>query len=1653
MKQLGTLITLLSTSLFALAQTYGNEWIDYTQDYYKFQVAEDGVYRITFQDLQNAGLPVSSINPKNISLYKNGEEQLIYVKGEGDGSLDNGDFIEFVGTKNRGELDEALFRSVGEHTNPYVSLYTDTAAYFLTWSTTASTFHLAEFYDNNYAGKTPDSYFTYETIAEYGGTHFAGVPNNNNPEQTFSEYTDGEGYMGNSLNALTQHKLSTPAPFMGGPNAQLELKAFSRNNPKEFENGFNHGFGIALGTKSNLLKTIEHNGYSRVDVAYTDLSISSSSLSDETIFFFGEVSRPNSYHNVAYAKLKYARRFDLQSKSMLKFNTSSGSTYYEFSNYRPGGNAPVIVDQSAGLRINGDVVGGSLKFNTATGGATQKEFAIYDESDVKSVSTLREVSFNAIPQNGANYLLISHPLLASSAQEYADYRTSAAGGNHLVTTIMAPDLYDQFYYGIHHPLAIRNAIYFMLDRLNEPLENILILGKGQTYTQVRYNPAKRNTLDLIPTMGTPPTDYLFVSPLDASDMNIRVPIGRVAAQNNTEVRDYLNKVKVHESVSPAEWQKKIIQVIGGSDEAENKQFRSYVDAYFKIASDTCLGAYRKIFSKEKAVDISVDLIDDIQAEVDRGATIFNYFGHGSAQVLEVAIGEPQDLDNYGKYPFFIFNGCALGNCYVDISIGEGYLFEPDDGAVSWMASTGFGFTSELLGYTRIFHEELLQKKYNESIGKSIKSTISRYQNKNDNVNVQNCRQLVYQGDPAIRLNNPKLPDVTVRNGKLNSDFSFRDKIEIDIDLYNLGKTSKDTVTLVVKAQNSDSTTKVFEGRFPVPKYLSKETLSFEKTAFFSGLVKFTIQVDPTNKVDELQPDGEVNNTYVFEQLFELKKPLLIYPKLNSIVHKSNVDFVFQIVNSKKEDIQINIQLDTTPDFTNDGIAQHSFTTNKNLVEYSIALPPLDGYDFFYRIKTVQNGDESDWSTSVFAYLYDKSPGWSESHYNNLLNLGSMDFVLLDSPYTQLEFGNRISNQYKIETNGVDEPGFNWNIFTIAGEFDFIWNFKPNGIRVVAFDPNTEKRFHKGSTYELTYPPNEYWPSDPKITSQEEYYVVGNNTGVHEFKTNTKAERDSLLAYLKSIPDGYHIMLHNERNTGIEDWEDALFDELARFGITNLKGKKEGEPFALFGTKGDPNQSLEKYADYSSTIPATEQKVELAFNIFPKVTDGSITSEEIGPASSWSSVEVNMKDKDSPTDHYKYHVYGVESDGDEQRLFSNITTNSLDISSVDPAIYPKLKLQLVLSDSQNYTPQNIDRWTVFYEGVTEGAIVLDEANIVSADTVQEGDLFSFETAFKNISTRVFDTSETQVRLIDENGITTEYSILKHDTIAPGNHITLTDTIETLGMFGRYQMYVAANYNRSVEEDEYKNNLFYKEFYVKRDFRNPFLDVTFDGVHILNNDIVSANTVIVITGKDENPFLFLDDPDLFEIKLRYPNKDTFITISQMDPMFEFTPSTSPEEKASITINTMDLQDGKYTLTAKLMDQSENGKNSQPYSIDFQVINKKSISNIYPYPNPFTSCAKFVFTCTGNEVPDKMRINIYTITGRLVKQIDETELGPIRIGNNVTEYCWDGTDDFGDRLANGVYLYKADIYSNGEKIDLFETSADHLFNNGFGKLYIAR
>lgn len=111
---------------------------------------------------------------------------------------------------------------------------------------------------------------------------------------------------------------------------------------------------------------------------------------------------------------------------------------------------------------------------------------------------------------------------------------------------------------------------------------------------------------------------------------------------------------------------------------------------------------------------------------------------------------------------------------------------------------------------------------------------------------------------------------------------------------------------------------------------------------------------------------------------------------------------------------------------------------------------------------------------------------------------------------------------------------------------------------------------------------------------------------------------------------------------------------------------------------------------------------------------------------------------------------------------------------------------------------------------------------------------------------------------------------------------------------------------------------------------------------------------------------------------------------------------------------MNDGDYTIEVKAWDVFNNFSNEEAF---FTVVssNELVVRDVYNYPNPFTSNTAFTFQHNLTR-PVDVKINVYTIAGRMIKQIEEKN-----INQKFVKIIWDGRDEDGDQLGNGTYLYK--------------------------------
>ncbi len=136
--------------------------------------------------------------------------------------------------------------------------------------------------------------------------------------------------------------------------------------------------------------------------------------------------------------------------------------------------------------------------------------------------------------------------------------------------------------------------------------------------------------------------------------------------------------------------------------------------------------------------------------------------------------------------------------------------------------------------------------------------------------------------------------------------------------------------------------------------------------------------------------------------------------------------------------------------------------------------------------------------------------------------------------------------------------------------------------------------------------------------------------------------------------------------------------------------------------------------------------------------------------------------------------------------------------------------------------------------------------------------------------------------------------------------------------------------------------------------------------------------------------------------------------------YTAELDSYQSGEIRYNFTTLEPGPHTLSLKVWDVNNN---SSETSIEFIVREKENVelAHVLNYPNPFTTSTEFFFEHNQACVDLDAQIQIFTVSGRLVKTINQSVQCD---GFRSKGIHWNGLDDFGDQLAKGVYVYHVKV-----------------------------
>ncbi len=1678
MKRLYTIILALFVSLpFLQAQMwngtdtlYGNEWINYDQDYFKIMVAKDGMYRISRTAMENAGIPANTINTiegTKYQLFYMGEEVPVYVSTNS--IFGANDYIEFYGEKNKATLDNYLFTNPDtELLNPEYSMFTDSSAYFLTWKTTAGATNRFQTVQNDLNNlPTKEAYFIHEENAVFSSAH---IKENITNGIYYSTYVRGEGFANGFMTSL-EVTLAPKHIFTAVAESNLKLRLATSEG--------NHDLTIDL--NGNQLLFDQPEGFT---LQQYDLDISTASLTgDDKVLVKGNIDSYDK-HAVANVILNHPRTFNFDNQSGFKFKikASSSPLYLEIENFNAGGN-PILYDLTNNIRITTTNEGNVIKVKLPSS-SQERILYLNNNASGSGQASVQPANFVNYDQQEGQFIIISNKKLFNDGngnnrvQEYANYRSSMQGGDYTSTVVEIQQLYDQFAYGINrHSIAIRNFGHYVKKEWDNP-EYVFLIGKGREYNTIRKatdlaNPD--NESFYIPTFGKPGSDNLLLAGLNT---NVPViPLSRIAVSNAEEIKTYLEKVESLESntnnpqtIEDKQWMKRVLH-LGGGGTNEQATIQNHLKAMAGTIESGKFGGKVTSFYKNSSDPIQLGDSDKIFETINNGLSIITFFGHSAVGTWDFNIDNPIKYENYGKYPLMLSLGCYSGNIHTNgQGVSERFIFLKDKGSIAFAASVGQGYVPSLHSFADKYYDLLGSDEfYGEGVGKILQETIKNFDQSSYQVKTL-VQQFTLHGDPALKLNPSIGPDYTISSNAVSFKPSVitaqLDSFEMNLTVDNIGFHIEDSISIEIKQKLPNGEERdLLKDKIATPpfgKKLSYMIPSFGNEA--AGLNYIYVKIDVDNDVEEFPSPAAENNNELLSgnnipgiPLFIFDKNAKpVYPIKYGVVNEEHVTLKASTSDGLASNGKYIIELDTTQFFNSPIKERTELSQIGGVINWEPTLSLVDSMVYYWRISPDSLSPENSfiWENSSFTYIPSSPKGWNQSHYYQYKE---------DIEGTMFIDDNRVFNfsekttPFRIKNkiyNLSDPPkGFVGN--SPWSDF-FRWDIQQS-LTVVVFHPEGPNNLFGTQFGNIWFNEN---PGEYGSVNTTRPLIAA-----FPFPTETLQNRENIINFLNNnVPDSAFVFVYTALRSdsytlSTDEWAadslslggTNLFNTLESLGATEIRNMEStGALPYLFAFKKGGEPLFEQLAadsngevNYEIPIPSSSSK-------------GQFSSVQIGPAKQWEKF-IWKYSQAEPSDSASITVFGVSQDFQKDSLLTFEFTGTHDLSNIDPQSYPYLELRFEAKDFENQTPVQLKRWSVIYEGYPEVAVAPVLNYNFQADTLQEGAKGNFELAIQNIGDYNIDSLLVKFTIIDQYN--NEHSIL--DRLSPlvkDDFLNANFDFETKDLAGINNIVLEVNPDNDQAELYHFNNYAVKQFYVEIDKNNPVLDVTFDGVHIMDGDIVSPKPNIYISLKDENKFLELADTSLFKVFLKFPGANVAQNISFQNDWIKFFPAFTSDlgtkNNAYLEFAPVFEEDGIYQLLVQAEDATGNQSGDIDYKVNFEVINKQMISNVLNYPNPFSTSTQFVYTLTGSEIPDYFKIQIMTVSGKIVKEITQDDIGPLKTGTHRTDYVWDGTDNYGSRLANGVYLYRMIAKkSNGEGYESYNNGTADFFNKGFGKMVIMR
>jgi hypothetical protein len=1256
--------------------------------------------------------------------------------------------------------------------------------------------------------------------------------------------------------------------------------------------------------------------------------------------------------------------------------------------------------------------------------------------------------------------------------------------NPRIKVVVISQIYDEFSYGLLDPYALKNFVQYAFEEWQSPAPSYVVLIGDMSYDYRGLLESSRpNFIPSVPYFaqqyGQAASDNLIVA-VSGTDLAPDLAIGRLSMETVEEGNILLNKLIDYPDDPSKEWKEDILLVASGLSLEDEIQF-GFNDAsialcqtYVEPQGFHCSKVFH--FPSKPEHEPFQGAGPEIRREINEGTVLLNYYGHGGGYQWDLVFlnDDIYLLENNGRLPVILSVTCYTAHFDNQDVFGEQFNKVEGKGSVGFYGSSGLTYW----GVGKSINNQLFDDIFNNRnyiIGKAILN--SKNNVPSGGIYGSQLALLTYLGDPVLKIALPENPDFVIKSSdiELNPENPLLgDTISVKLNIRNLGTVfPNDSVVVELYAGSADTSYTV--GTKKLGSFGEKDSVYFTWVPDKGGLYSLVAKVNESEIIPEDDRSDNVATDYFI--IFNISEPYILEPIDGFTIQNNQIEFVFaDIGHYINKELKTFIEIDTSYNFTSPVFSSGEIIPSDAQLRWTS--PNLSPGVYFWRARIFDGNEFGNWgSVRSFTIMNQSAEGYY-AHENilktfklyNVFYSDSLKSLLLNtnplparpSSKTLLEDFSpdpQLPDSLKLTALTTDGTylyfGNIWATANTSGKSMIYKVGTGNNGTVKGLMYGTLSSFRDSIRNTITYhgDGNIYIPvgMSHKIVrinvATEQMDTVDVPPGLLRWDTATATDG---FFYISS--DGEYIYNLTTRDTfGNYKYILRTLDPSNNWSLVRPDIELSGTSFEIgftgFFVHGDYLYPVEYYNSnimrririsdgffeeewiavqpfqsyyawcwdwqndhiYASVYRASGYEPKFSrFAGYYVDANGNITSKEIGPAAWWNNLEYDFYNP-SPNGEFSVDLLGQNSN---TKIWDTLQTDipaNLNLNNIDADIYPKLKLYFDLVDSSFNTTQPMELRSLNFDYQTLSDVYFVRNNLnFEQDSLLQGFPVTMNFQSRNYGELSSDSLQLDFYL---NGLDT--IIYSSSVSIPPDSISnqVSYVIDTDGLIFENEIRVLGEQKK--REYFYFNNLIDNRFFVARDSVRPRFNITFDGVEIIDGDIVSSEPEVVVTLEDDSPLAI--DTSYFTLVHTFDKNTKILRFSDPDVDFSYNPY--PESRATVTW-TPELEDGDHILEVLAKDASGNFFDSTSSRTKFSVFTENDITEVYNYPNPFKDETHFTFLLRGAEKPDEINIKIYTIAGRLIW---DYIIPPSELITNFNKIRWNGRDQDGDEISNGVYFYK--------------------------------